>query len=334
MSTDPYALAAAAAAGAALVAAGGVGAYFAADADSSVKRAQTVSKITNNYFNERKQQQMMGFIPAALHNELAHFGLVADALLAYGASTWLEWAIESAGVHPSLAWGVYLSTLGLSAVAAFKHANLLAASIQSVAEYAAALTRANIKNNVAQKMASPLVWLKIALWVPYYWHLGGIRLVRHVPFTEDTQHKELQLDVYLPAAAGVDLKKAPVLFYIHGGGWIVGDKGVSCIALLKHMAQAGWIVYSVNYRLAPKHKFPQGLYDVKKALAWVRQTGLAKYGGDAAKVVVGGESAGGHIAALVALTQNDPAYQPGFEKADTSVIACVDIYGVVKEVIK
>ena len=175
---------------------------------------------------------MMGFIPAALHNELAHFGLVADALLAYGASTWLEWAIESAGVHPSLAWGVYLSTLGLSAVAAFKHANLLAASIQSVAEYAAALTRANIKNNVAQKMASPLVWLK------------------------------------------------------------------------------------------------------KKALAWVRQTGLAKYGGDAAKVVVGGESAGGHIAALVALTQNDPAYQPGFEKADTSVIACVDIYGVVKEVIK
>ena len=66
---------------------------------------------------------------------------------------------------------------------------------------------------------------------------------------------------------------------------------------------------------------------MKKALAWIRENG-ARYGADPDFIVVTGGSAGAHLASLVALTANDAAYQPGFEHVDTSVTACVPMYGV------
>jgi acetyl esterase/lipase len=69
------------------------------------------------------------------------------------------------------------------------------------------------------------------------------------------------------------------------------------------------------------------LVDLKRALAWVREH-AAEYGGDPDFIAVTGGSAGGHLTALMALTQNDPEYQPGFEDADTSVQAAVPFYGV------
>ncbi|MDX6265406.1 MAG: hypothetical protein QOD70_146, partial [Frankiales bacterium] len=69
------------------------------------------------------------------------------------------------------------------------------------------------------------------------------------------------------------------------------------------------------------------LVDVKRALAWVREHG-EDYGADPGFLVLTGGSAGGHLTALCALTQNDPMWQPGFEDADTSVTACVPYYGV------
>ena len=70
---------------------------------------------------------------------------------------------------------------------------------------------------------------------------------------------------------------------------------------------------------------PDAIVDVKLALAWIREH-IAEYGGDPDRVVVSGGSAGGHLAAMAALTVNDPEYQPGFESADTSVLACVPLY--------
>ena len=67
--------------------------------------------------------------------------------------------------------------------------------------------------------------------------------------------------------------------------------------------------------------------DCKRAVAWVREH-IAEHGGDPGFVAVSGGSAGGHLAALVALTPGDRAWQPGFEDADTSVDACVPFYGV------
>jgi acetyl esterase/lipase len=134
-----------------------------------------------------------------------------------------------------------------------------------------------------------------------------------------------RLDIYRPK--GVDLKNAPVLIQVHGGGWVIGDKGQQGLLLMSAMAKRGWICVSVNYRLAPKHPFPAQIIDVKRAIAWVKQN-IAEYGGDPSYVVITGGSAGGHLSSLAAVTPNDPQYQPDFEDADTAVQACVPFYGV------
>jgi acetyl esterase/lipase len=132
------------------------------------------------------------------------------------------------------------------------------------------------------------------------------------------------LDVYKPKKA---TQGAPVLFQIHGGGWVIGDKREQAIPLMLHMAARGWVCVAANYRLSPRATFPEHLVDLKKALSWIRQH-VAEHGGDPDFVVVTGGSAGGHLTALVGLTQNDPQLQPGFEDVDTSVAAAVPYYGV------
>lgn len=119
----------------------------------------------------------------------------------------------------------------------------------------------------------------------------------------------------------------PVLVQVHGGAWIVGSKEEQGQLLMNKMASQGWICVAINYRLAPKHPWPTQIVDVKRALAWVREH-IADYGGDPGHIVITGGSAGGHLASLAALSANDPAYQPGFEAADTHVDACVPFYGV------
>jgi acetyl esterase/lipase len=120
---------------------------------------------------------------------------------------------------------------------------------------------------------------------------------------------------------------APVLLQVHGGGWVIGDKDTQGIPLMQHMAARGWVCVAMNYRLSPRSKFPDHLVDVKRALAWVREH-AGEYDADPSFVAVTGGSAGGHLAALMALTPNEPEYQPGFEGADTSVQAAVPFYGV------
>jgi acetyl esterase/lipase len=119
---------------------------------------------------------------------------------------------------------------------------------------------------------------------------------------------------------------APVLVYLHGGGYVSGAKHREARALLHRMAAEGWVCVSANYRLRPAAGFVDHLVDVKKVLAWVREHGAA-YGADLGTVVVSGSSAGGHLAALAALTPGEPVYQPGFEDADTAVTAAVCLYG-------
>jgi len=133
-----------------------------------------------------------------------------------------------------------------------------------------------------------------------------------------------QLDVYRAR----DLAPgAPVLFQIHGGGWTIGDKRQQALPLMIHLARRGWLCVAANYRLSPKATFPDHIVDAKLALRWIREH-AAEHGGDARFVAVTGGSAGGHLAALLALTPNDPEYQPGFEDVDTRVQACVPFYGV------
>ncbi len=121
--------------------------------------------------------------------------------------------------------------------------------------------------------------------------------------------------------------RAPVLIQVPGGAWTVGDKRVQAYTLMGRMAELGWICVSINYSKSPRCAFPAHLIDVKRAIAWVREN-IADYGGDPDFIAITGGSAGGHLASLAALTPNDPVFQPGFERADTTVQAVAPYYGV------
>jgi acetyl esterase/lipase len=120
--------------------------------------------------------------------------------------------------------------------------------------------------------------------------------------------------------------KAPVLLQVPGGAWAIGMRRPQAYPLMTHMAERGWICVSMAYRVSPRNTWPTHLVDVKRALAWVKEN-IASYGGDPDFVAITGGSAGGHLTALAALTPNEPEWQPGFEDADTSVVAAVPIYG-------
>ena len=120
---------------------------------------------------------------------------------------------------------------------------------------------------------------------------------------------------------------APVLFQVHGGAWMMGQKEGQAEPLMAHLAERGWVCVTANYRLSPRASWPDHIVDVKRALAWTKEH-VAEHGGDPGFVVITGGSAGGHLASLAALTPNHAAFQPGFEDADTSVAAAVPFYGV------
>lgn len=151
----------------------------------------------------------------------------------------------------------------------------------------------------------------------------SVEKIKNVPFRRVAGHV-IKLDIYRDKTDRTD---RPVIMYIHGGGWVMGDKREQGIPLLHHMARAGWLGVSVNYRLSPGVALPDQLADVKAGLAWIREH-AQEYGGDPSFVAVSGGSAGGNLAALVGLTENDPLYQQGFEDTDTSVEITVPIYGI------
>ncbi len=96
----------------------------------------------------------------------------------------------------------------------------------------------------------------------------------------------------------------PVLVYFHGGGWVVGDletQDADCRAIAN---AAGCVVVSVDYRLAPENKFPAAAEDAYRATCWAADNSVG-LGGDEAPVGVGGTSAGGNLAAVVALMARD-----------------------------
>jgi acetyl esterase/lipase len=136
--------------------------------------------------------------------------------------------------------------------------------------------------------------------------------------------KRFELDVYTHRDTPPN---APVLLQIHGGGWTIGEKEQQGIPLMMRMAARGWVCVAINYPLSPKARWPEHLVAAKRAIAWIREH-AAEYGADPSFLAVTGGSAGGHLAAMVALTADDKTLQPGFEDADTSVQACVPHYGV------
>jgi acetyl esterase/lipase len=156
-------------------------------------------------------------------------------------------------------------------------------------------------------------------------HRKGVAHVRNITFAEYGK-KKVKLDVYKPSGVKPGDRRPGVL-QIHGGGWVFGDKREQGVPLLNHLSANGWLGINANYRLSPRAKFPDHLIDLKKAIAWYREH-AEEHGADPNFLCVTGGSAGGHLAALVGLTANDPEYQEGFENVDTQMHAAVPFYGV------
>ncbi|MFN8032477.1 MAG: alpha/beta hydrolase [Mycobacterium sp.] len=138
-------------------------------------------------------------------------------------------------------------------------------------------------------------------------------------------HPAQRLDVWrrrhLPA------EPAPVLLFIPGGAWVHGSRLLQGYALMSHLAAKGWVCLSIDYRVAPHHRWPSHINDVKAAIAWARAN-VDRFGGDRDFVAVAGCSAGGHLAALAGLTADDAEYQEHLPAgSDTSVDAVVGVYG-------
>ncbi len=122
------------------------------------------------------------------------------------------------------------------------------------------------------------------------------KLTVDVPYVENGHERQV-LDIYTPEAAAKE--KLPVMFWIHGGGWQVGDK--SDVALKpKVLTEREFVFVSTNYRLLPDVTMDVLIRDVAKSLGWVHRN-IAKYGGDPQRIFVGGHSAGAQLAALICI---------------------------------
>ena len=116
-------------------------------------------------------------------------------------------------------------------------------------------------------------------------------------------HGPIPVRVYRPVGAAADAA-LPALVYFHGGGWVIGDLETHDVLCRQITAEAGVEVVNVDYRLAPEVKFPGAVDDAWAATKWV-VTNAGRLGIDPQRIAVGGDSAGGNLAAVVALLARD-----------------------------
>jgi triacylglycerol lipase len=129
---------------------------------------------------------------------------------------------------------------------------------------------------------------------------SDVKITRDAKYGPDTRNR---LDVYEPAA-GINGAARPVLVFVHGGGFVMGDKTSPSTPFYDNVGHwavhNGMIGVNITYRLAPQHKWPAGSDDLSLAVKWVREN-IAAHGGDADRVYVMGQSAGAvHVAGYIA----------------------------------
>jgi acetyl esterase/lipase len=179
--------------------------------------------------------------------------------------------------------------------------------------------------------SSPRMPLSHVLLPPLMFRASHLEIERGRVYSEP-DGSPLRLDIYrpdpsIPAPAGSPPLRRPAIIQVHGGGWLSGSRLEQGIPLLNQMAALGWVGFNIDYRLSPQATWPDHIVDVKRAIAWVR-VNAAELGIDPDLIAITGGSAGGHLSALAGVTANDPAFQPGFDEADTSLLAAVPFYGV------
>ncbi len=136
---------------------------------------------------------------------------------------------------------------------------------------------------------------------------------------KDRDNRKHRLDLYTPKST----KPAPVLMFIHGGGWQMGDRWQYAL-VGRRMAERGIACAVISYRLSPGVKHPEHIRDCARAFAWLYRN-VGKYGGDPERMFVSGHSAGGHLTALLAL---DPQWLEAEGVPAGAVRGAVPISGV------
>jgi acetyl esterase len=124
------------------------------------------------------------------------------------------------------------------------------------------------------------------------------------PLTIPAPHGSIPARIYTPRTLRKTNGLAPCLVFFHGGGWVIGNLDSHDVVCRKLADEGQLMVISVDYRLAPEHKFPAAVDDAIEATKWI--AGHAKQLGiDASRLMVGGDSAGGNLAAVVAIAARD-----------------------------
>src|SRR5437773_4156894 len=129
----------------------------------------------------------------------------------------------------------------------------------------------------------------------------------------EVQGVRLTLDAHVPEGTG----PFPAAVLVHGGGWVAGDKQQYITYIFQPLSDAGFAWFSINYRLAPKYKFPADADDVEAAIRFIK-VNAAKYNIDPRRIALIGESAGGHLVSYVG-ARNRP---------ESRVAAVVSMYGI------
>jgi acetyl esterase/lipase/peroxiredoxin len=158
--------------------------------------------------------------------------------------------------------------------------------------------------------------------------IGGryeVKAVKDVAYYEgeNADAKKHKLDLYLPK----DKKDFPVLFFIHGGAWTIGDRWM-WVNLGETFAKNGIGSVVISYRLTPQVKHPGHIEDVARAFAWTHEN-IGKYGGKKDQIFVSGQSAGGHLAALLATNETYLKAHKLSQKDIKGVVAISGVYTII-----
>ncbi len=137
-------------------------------------------------------------------------------------------------------------------------------------------------------------------------------VLRDLDYGPDARHR---LDIFRPEGA----QDAPVLVFVHGGGFVMGDKRLPKLPFYDNVgawaASQGWIGVTINYRLAPDNMWPAGSEDVARVVAWLREN-IAEHGGDPRRIILMGQSAGAvHVGGYLAHRSVQSGGGPGIAGA-------------------
>ena len=144
---------------------------------------------------------------------------------------------------------------------------------------------------------------------------NGSRSIQDLEYWSPVGYRPLTLDVYLPPASVRRPRNGfPLVVQIHGGGWMIGDKRVGGAfvdwpTVLASLSAKGYVVAAIDYRLSREAIFPMQIQDVKASIRWMRLN-AAKYGIDRTRALTWGASAGGHLAALAAVSCGAARLEP------------------------